>query len=353
MHGSIVSLPGFLPPVPVTTALAETVDWSLSTSGIPDLWKLTEGEGIKVAILDTGADMNHPDLRDAIDDAKDFTNSRFGEADRNGHGCWCAGMVGARRNDGGMIGVAPKCRLLIGKVLGDGGSGGSDAVAAGIDWALSSGADIISMSLGSRQPDPWIKAANQRAAKAGKFVFCAAGNDGSTNAVGYPAAWDFNIAVTAVGKNGRPAPFASLGKEADIAAWGVDMISCAPGGGYQSMSGSSMATPWVAGVAALLLARHRKLGHNSKSPLETTGQMIEHLRRGAVDVGQAQSGSYAGALIKPETIIAGEGEGDSKPAPINGEPRLIQQIGSFGLYMPARPADALQFSLSIGIVAQS
>jgi len=106
---------------------------------------------VKIAMLDTGIDEQHPALAGAVDDAHDFTNSRFGPADRNGHGTHTAGIVAARKD---LLGVAPQCRLLIGKVLGDDGSGTGDAVAAGIDWACDAGADVISMSLGSPVPDP-------------------------------------------------------------------------------------------------------------------------------------------------------------------------------------------------------
>src|SRR5262249_41715073 len=118
----------------VLTALAETVDWGLSAYHIPDHWKATRGQNIKVAILDTGIDEAHPDLAAAIDDARDFTRSRFGPVDQNGHGTHTAGTIAARQNDVGVIGVAPECRLLVGKVLGDDGSGSADLVAAGIDW---------------------------------------------------------------------------------------------------------------------------------------------------------------------------------------------------------------------------
>src|SRR6185437_4984179 len=136
-----------LPPFRVEatfTALSETIDWGLTAYQIPDHWKATRGKSVKVAVLDTGIDEAHPDLKDAFDDARDFTRSRFGPIDRHGHGTHTAGTIGARQNDIGVVGVAPDCRLLIGKVLGDDGSGSSATVAAGIDWACDSGADVIS-----------------------------------------------------------------------------------------------------------------------------------------------------------------------------------------------------------------
>ena len=165
------------------TTLSETIDWGLTAYHIPDHWKATRGKNIKVAVLDTGIDEAHPDLKDAIDDARDFTRSRFGPIDRHGHGTHTAGTIGARQNDVGVVGVAPDCRLLIGKVLGDDGSGSSATVAAGIDWACDSGSDVISLSLGSPEPDDVLLAAVECAASKGKFIIAAAGNDGRDNSV--------------------------------------------------------------------------------------------------------------------------------------------------------------------------
>lgn len=88
-------------------SLTETIDWGLNLFKVPEQWKRTQGEGIKVAVLDTGIELEHPDLREAIDKAKDFTRSRFGIVDRQGHGTHVAGTIGARRNDRGVVGVAP------------------------------------------------------------------------------------------------------------------------------------------------------------------------------------------------------------------------------------------------------
>lgn len=133
-RGGVVRLPPYR--VEATyTAASEQVDWSLRRYGIPAQWRRSEGEGVRVAVLDTGVDESHVDLVGAIEQMKDFSGSRMGPSDRAGHGTHTAGTIGARRNDTGVAGVAPRCRLLIGKVLGDDGSGTSDDVAQGwIGW---------------------------------------------------------------------------------------------------------------------------------------------------------------------------------------------------------------------------
>src|SRR4051812_21155816 len=103
-------------------ATGQQLPWSLEMFDIASLWpRSSRGKGIKVAVCDTGAALAHPDFTDAIEDARDFTGSRTGPADNNGHGTWCAGAIGARDNTMGVVGVAPECTLLVAKVLGDNG----------------------------------------------------------------------------------------------------------------------------------------------------------------------------------------------------------------------------------------
>jgi subtilisin family serine protease len=292
--------------------LAEVVDWSLAAYKVPDQWKQTKGQGVKVAVLDTGIDTTHRDLATAIDAIEDFTGSRTGPVDHQGHGTHTAGTIAARQNGVGVIGVAPECRLLIGKVLGDDGSGGPDSVAAGIHWAVGQGADIISMSLGSPQASPEIYAAIQAAAAAGKFIICAAGNDGDTGTddIGYPARWSECVAVGAVDENGQVAFFSSRGPELAVAAPGVNILSTFLNGGYARLSGTSMATPFVAGVVALMLAKHRATG--GKTPLASVNDLREHLAKTADDAGPAgRDPAYGWGLIDPTKLLA---EDDPAPA---------------------------------------
>lgn len=296
----------------VLTALSEVQDWSIGFLGIPNLWRQTEGEGVVVAVLDTGCDLKHPDLQGAIVGAKDFSRSLWGPSDRQGHGTWCCGMIGARANDVGVRGIVPKCGLLVGKVLGDNGSGGEDQILAGIEWADAQGAHVISMSLGGPRMGEEVHKAIQRfVAKPHHFVICAAGNDGRDNAVNYPAVWDETIAVAAVDQNGNLTSFSSRGPEVDIAAPGFEMLSTIPitAGSYGRSSGTSMATPVVAGIAAAALAKHLKQGGHTG--LETYEDLKRHLTKTAVDKGTpGRDDGFGWGLINPDGLLK---ELDSPP----------------------------------------
>ncbi len=306
-----------LPPYTVEAcyaALSETIDWGLGAYRIPQQWRDTMGQDVTVAILDTGIDEDHPDLSDAIHDARDFTNSRSGPNDRQGHGTHVAGTVGARHDDRGVVGVAPQCRLLIAKVLGDDGSGTSDRVASGVDWACDSGADILSLSLGSPSPDERLCRAIERAVEKEKFVICAAGNAGRPDSVDFPARWPTTVAVGSVDRNGRVSRFSSRGSEVDICAPGQDVLSTYLNGGYAKLSGTSMAAPFVTGVVALLLAKHRSLG--GRTPVRNQRQLVEHLRRTATDAGPAgKDPSFGYGLINPESVLATPTDAHKPPQP--------------------------------------
>jgi subtilisin family serine protease len=304
-------MPFRLPPYRVEAtfaplALAEIIDWGLALLNVPDHWKRTQGAGVRVGILDTGIDESHQDLAAAIDEVRDFTRSRHGPADRSGHGTHVAGIVAARQNGGGVIGVAPQARLLIAKVLGDDGVGSSAAVAAGLDWACDNGADVISMSLGSPQPDMQLRTAIERAAAKGVFLITAAGNAGRSNSVNYPARWRETVAVAAVDRNGRLSRFSSRGPQVDIAAPGQDVLSTYHDGGYARLSGTSMAAPFVSGVAALLVSLHRD-AQLARTPLRTIADLREHLRRTARDAGPTgHDPGYGWGLINPNGLLSRE-----------------------------------------------
>ena len=303
----------------VMAARAQVVDWGLTAVGIPNFWKTTRGAGVRVALLDTGIAMNHPDLKDAILDGKDFTRSASGWGDVQGHGTHTAGTIAARDNATGCVGVAPEAKLLVGKVLGDNGSGSSAGVAAGILWAIDQKADLISMSLGSPQPDPRIKDAVEAALKAGIYVIAAAGNEGpSLDTIGYPAGFDGVVSVGAIDPNRRPAQFSSRGRRLDIMAPGTDIVSCWPPNGLARLSGTSMATPFVAGVVALILAKHKQFAGDT--PVDTPADLVDHLHKTAVDLDAPGFDMNTGwGLIDPEKLLALVPDGPPPVPPVPGD----------------------------------
>ncbi len=273
----------------------EKINWAGSILGIPDVWTITQGEGAKVAILDTGIDPDHQDLANAIADQNDFTGD--GIEDENGHGTHCAGIVGARLNGVGFVGVAPKSELLIGKVLDNNGSGTYSWISEGVYWAVESGANIISMSLGGSGSDPELYKAIQHALYYGAFVICAAGNEGSLfmNSIGYPGKYGGVITVASHDRNGNPSGFSSRGGEVDIMAPGSDIWSTYKKGGYAELSGTSMATPFVAGLAALIVAKHNSSNSNA-TPINNNEDLKNHLLWMATHPGYHDNQSGYGAL---------------------------------------------------------
>ncbi|HEY9329050.1 MAG TPA: S8 family serine peptidase [Streptomyces sp.] len=232
------------------------------------------GKGVKVAVLDTGVDAAHPDFDGRIADAKDFTGSRYGTDDKQGHGTHTASTVAGTgaASDGKERGVAPEARLLIGKVLDDTGSGSESMIISGMQWAIDSGADVVSMSIGTTGPsdctDPIAQAAESLAAQNKALFVIAAGNIGRAESITSPGCAPSALTVAAVGANDETAPFSSRGTvenvhtaKPEIAAPGVDILAAHAGfhsgvSAYQRMSGTSMATPHVAGAAALLKQHH-------------------------------------------------------------------------------------------------
>ncbi|MCP3757875.1 S8 family peptidase [Streptomyces sp. TBY4] len=268
------------PPVPPVAHLwldgkvSAALDKSVPQIGAPTMWKAGfTGKGVKVAVLDTGVDETHPDLKGVETLQKNFSSSPDSK-DRYGHGTHVASTIaGSGARSGGLYkGVAPDVQLLDAKVLGDDGFGSDSEIISGMQWAVDQGATVVNMSLGSPdQPgvDPMEEAVAQLSGKA--LFVVAAGNEGDKAAtLRTPGSAAAALTVGAVDKQDRLADFSSRGPTADgltkpdITAPGVDITAAAttqgtepgPPGGYVAMDGTSMATPHVAGAAALLKQQH-------------------------------------------------------------------------------------------------
>lgn len=281
---------------PLATHREERLRWAEQLLRLPDVWRRTRGQGVRVAVLDTGIDPDHPDLEGAIEQTRDFTGE--GIEDLNGHGTHCAGVIAARQNEIGFIGTAPLASLLIGKVLRNDGAGSLDAVADGVRWAVEERVDILSMSLGAPEGSPGLFEAVHTALARGIIVICAAGNSGAlfTNSIGYPGRYGSVITVAAHDQHGQPSGFSSRGSAIDFMAPGQDIWSTYRQGGYAKLSGTSMATPFVAGLAALVLAKHRMAGHHT-SPIENCEDMRRHLLRMSAHPGHHDSARGHGPLL--------------------------------------------------------
>jgi subtilisin family serine protease len=285
--------------VVIAANAGDVADWGHGVIDVPAAWKLSKGKGAKVAVLDTGCDFGHRDLKRVT--GKDFTGSRSGAADVNGHGTHCLGVVGADENGEGVVGVAPEADMISGKVLGDNGSGLSSWIANGIDWAISEKVDVISMSLGSDAPDQRIGAAVERARQAGIIVVAAAGNSGPReNTAGWPGRFPGVVCVGAVDSDTKTANFSSRGAALVVAAPGVNVRSCYPGDRFATMSGTSMATPYVAGVAALYVGRCKEAG--VKWSAEEFARLIQKTSRDLAPAGRDTATGFG--LVQPAKLLA-------------------------------------------------
>ncbi|KQX57998.1 MULTISPECIES: S8 family peptidase [unclassified Streptomyces] len=251
---------------------------SVPQIGAPEAWAAGyDGTGVKVAVLDTGVDATHPDLADRIVESRSFVP---GETARDGHGHGthvASTILGSGAGSGGKYrGVAPGAKLLVGKVLDDGGSGSESGIIEGMEWAAHSGAKVVSMSLGGGEgadgTDPMALAVNELTAKTGVLFTIAAGNSGpGARTVGTPGAAAAALTVGAVDAADAVASFSSRGPRGDgglkpeITAPGVRIVAARAAGTtmgtpvgdlYTTASGTSMATPHVAGAAAILAQRH-------------------------------------------------------------------------------------------------
>lgn len=238
------------------------LQWGLAGISAPGAWAVTTGSAnIKIAVLDTGINLNHQDLINKIDPKmQDFTAS--GIEDNYGHGTHVSGITAAETNNGiGIAGIGYNSKIMVVKVLDNSGGGYTSWVANGIKWAADNGANVINLSLGSSFRSSTLENAVNYAWGKGVVLAAAAGNNGSSVKL-YPAAYSKVISVAATDINDKKASFSSFGKWVSLAAPGVNIYSTFPNHSYtigknlnyDYGSGTSMATPFVSGAAALVWA---------------------------------------------------------------------------------------------------
>ncbi len=269
---------------------ADTVPWGVSRVGSYKAQTQAgwTGAGVKVAIIDTGIDLTHPDLR--VRGGVSFVEGFSQPWDDVGHGTHVAGIVAALANGSGVLGCAPAVELYAVKVLWAGSSsdppGYMSDLIAGIDWAATNGMNIANISLRTEYDSTAVHQACDAAYAAGVLLVCAAGNEGKgTDTVVCPARYDSCIAVAAVDALNLRANFSSTGPSVELAAPGVDVQSTLPGGKYGFMSGSSMAAPHVSGLAAQIWAANGSLTNGQlRNILATTAASSHDLGAAGRDV---------------------------------------------------------------------
>ena len=299
----------------VVRILSEIQDYNLQMMNIPAMWKDTMGEAVRLVVLDTGLPA-HSDL-DPVG-SKSFIDGYL--EDKNGHGTHVGGIIAAIANNGmGVAGIAPKCEDWYGAVMNGDGSGTTESIINGIRWAVDVvGAKVINMSLGMPGGFPIMRdleAACNYAVGQGCAVVAAAGNEGG--AVGQPACYDSVIAVADVNSKKEHAAFSDFGPEIDFAAGGVDVYSTFLNNGYAKLSGTSMASPAIAGVVALILADEYKDTGKWLTPAE----VVAKLKKIAFDVTPVGFDEFVGSGIPIFRTGAGEpDEPETAPVPDPSQP---------------------------------
>lgn len=267
------------------TPPAQVIPWGISKVNAPQAWSAGTGAGVKVAVIDTGIDTSHADLKANIKGGYNAINPTRSYKDDNGHGTHVAGTIAALNNSIGVVGVAPSASLYSVKVLGANGSGYLSDVIEGIQWSVANGMQVANVSLGSSSDSQAMHDAVIQAKAAGLTIAAAAGNVSGAPVI-YPAAYAEVIAVSATDASNNLAYFSSYGPQVDLGDPGVSVYSTYNGGGYATMSGTSMATPHVTGSAALVIG---------SGLASTPDQVKSRLEGTATDLGAAGWDIYFGS----------------------------------------------------------
>lgn len=249
------------------------------------IWEESQkGAGVKIAVIDSGCDINHESLKNNIIGVRNFTDEDKKNPniviDRVGHGTHVTGIICANGNN--MTGVAPNAKIYVLKAINRTGTGKLSWVINAIKYAIEKRVDIISMSLGLSENSPKLENIIKEAINNNIVIVCAAGNEGDGNdesfEYSYPAAYTDVISVGAVDKKGVPAKFSNSNTAIDLVAPGVDIISTYPNNQFAALSGTSMATPYVSGSLALLKNWSKNEFKRDLTQEELYAQLIKHTK---------------------------------------------------------------------------
>ena len=295
----------------------------------------TTGTGVRVAVIDTGIDYTHPDLAGIYSGGFNVLSNTTDPMDDNGHGTHCAGILAATGSKNGIYGTAPGVSLYAVKVLSNTGKGQVSDVIEGLFWAKNNSIQVASLSLGAGEDSQAMHDAVDEASAGGVLIIAAAGNNGvasgSGNTMTYPAKYNGVLSVAAVNKYNHRASWSSTGSELGVSAPGVNIRSTVPGASYATESGTSMAAPHVAGVAALVWSAH---------PNWTAQQVRDQITGTATPLGNA---SLYGAGLVNATAAANLTTQAGASAAVSGD---------FVTAGPGPDEDYLPFSWDRGTAAE-
>ncbi|TCS82436.1 S8 family peptidase [Tepidibacillus fermentans] len=270
----------------------QVIPWGIKRIHADQAWPVTQGKGVRVAILDTGIAFDHPDLRPNVKGGVNLLSRFLPPYDHNGHGTHVAGIVGAVNNRIGVVGAAPQVDLYAVKAFNKDGTAKLSDIIKGIDWCISNKIQIINMSFGFNEPSSTFQETIRRAHEAGIVMIAASGNKGTRGRLEYPAQFAETIAVTSINQEDQISKFSTIGPRVDLAAPGEKIISTWTNNSYRELSGTSMAVAHVTGVAALMLSKYRL----------SSEELRQFLRQSAVPI---QASSYAqGAGVVNASVLA-------------------------------------------------
>jgi len=276
----------------------EQLGWGLQRHRLPECWELATGKNVNIYILDTGGDVNHPELKNNVKGTYNAVTGNLDVTDVYGHGTHVSGISGADDNKIGMIGVAPDANIYLVNIFAGEGANLFDYL-AGLDWVKNhqvDGPKVVNLSIGSPDASYLEEEKLTELYDAGITVVAAAGNDGDFYAdINFPGRYDTTIAAASSRGDDNISDFSSKGKGVDLAAPGDGIISAVPGGGYQQWSGTSMAAPFVTGIVGLMLEINPKL---------TPAEIKDRLTKTATDIYEAGKDINSGfGLINPLVVL--------------------------------------------------
>jgi subtilisin family serine protease len=270
-----------------TNVTDKGIPWGVRHIKAPEAWRRTTGYRVKVGVIDTGVDFEHPDLKHSVERGINLLYRTYPPQDDNGHGTHISGTIAAANRLQGMIGVAPRASIHPVKAFDYNGTAYVSDIILGIDWCVRNHMDVVNMSFGMRNRSRSLLQAVDNAHRAGVMIVASSGNDGLRDDIDYPARYGQTLAVGATDREGRIASFTNRSDHIDIYAPGDQIVSSWLNGRHREMSGTSMATSHVSGAIALLLAHNPGLSpdkiksilkraarplKNSKSP-HTAGEL--------------------------------------------------------------------------------